>query len=139
MGTYKSKIYEEVQELDEERRDEYENLEVEESRLETLENASIQFNFLWCNISNPVKIILDSLSNSNASFVLYNSARIKKLLHTFDEYVTKGDYPPLPTADSISVDVLTELGEWELLFNFLIPYNDIIEECISTLRIHKLV
>jgi len=139
FSTYKSKIYEEVQELDEERCDEYENLKDKESRLKTLENASIQFNFLWCNISNPVKIILDSLSNSNASFVLYNSARIKKLLHTFDEYVTKGDYPPLPTTENISVDVLTELGEWELLFNFLIPYHDLIEECISTLRIHKLV
>ena len=139
LPNYKSKVYAAVKELDEERCDRYENLEVKESRLETLVNASTQFNFLWSNISNPVKINMDSPSNPNASFVLYNSARIKKLLLKFEEYVIKGDYPPLPTAENISVDVLTDLGEWELLFNFLIPYHDLIDECVSTLRIHKLV
>jgi len=136
---YKSKVQKEVKELDEERCDEFEDLEDKESRLESLVNAIIQFSFLWSNITNPVKIILTSPSNPNASFVLYNSARIKRLLNTFDEYVTKGDYPPLPSIENTSLDVLTETGEWELLFNFLLPYQDLLEECVSTLSVHKLV
>jgi len=137
--SYKSKVRKEVKELDEERCDEFEDLEDKESRLESLVNAVIQFSFLWSNISNPVKIILTSPSNPNASFVLYNSARIKRLLNTFDEYVTKGEYPPLPPIENTSLDVLTETGEWELLFNFLLPYQDLLEECVSTLSVHKLV
>jgi len=136
---YKSKVQKEVKELDEERCDEFEDLEDKESRLESLVNAIIQFSFLWSNITNPVKIIVTSPSNPNASFVLYNSARIKRLLNTFDEYVTKGDYPPLPPIENTSLDVLTETGEWELLFNFLLPYQDLLEECVSTLSVHKLV
>jgi len=132
-------VQKEVKELDEERCDEFEDLEDKESRLESLVNAIIQFSFLWSNITNPVKIILTSPSNPNASFVLYNSARIKRLLNTFDESVTKGDYPPLPPIENTSLDVLTETGEWELLFNFLLPYQDLLEECVSTLSVHKLV
>jgi len=139
FSNYKSKVHEEIKELDEERCDEHENVEKKERRLETLVEASIRFSFLGSNISNPVKIILSSSSNPNASFVLYNSARIKKLLDTFDECVLKGDYPPLPSRDKICYDGLTETGEWELLFNFLLTYSDIIEECVSTFSIHKLV
>jgi len=136
FSTYQSKVYEVVQLLDEERCDENEDIKVKEKRLDTLTTASIQFNFLGSNISNPVKI---AISNPNSNFVLYNSARIKKLLKTFEQHVKNGDYSPLPLREEINCEGLTEIEEWELLFNFLLPYCDIIEDCARTKSFHKLV
>eukprot|EP00092_Neocalanus_flemingeri_P033317 GFUD01036232.1.p1 GENE.GFUD01036232.1~~GFUD01036232.1.p1 ORF type:complete len:388 (+),score=109.05 GFUD01036232.1:1232-2395(+) len=134
--TYKEKVYEAVKQLDEERCDENEDIKDAEMRLETLTAASIQFSFLGSNISNPVKM---STSNPNSNFVLYNSARIKKLVRTFDQHVKNGDYSPLPPRADIKFEVLTEIEEWELLFNFLLPYGDILTECARSLSFHKLV
>jgi len=136
LSTYETKVYEAVKQLDEERCDENEDIKDKEMRLDTLTTATIQFSFLGSNISNPVKIMT---SNQNSNFVLYNSARIKKLINTFDLHVKNSDYPPLPSSDKIDFGSLTELEEWELVFNFLMPYCDILEECARTLSFHKLV
>jgi len=136
LSTYKTKVYEAVKLLDEERCDENEDIKDKEMRLATLKTAIIQFSFLGSNISNPVKIMI---SNQNSNFVLYNSARIKKLMSTFDLHVKNSDYPPLPSSDKIDFGCLTEIEEWELAFNFLLPYCDILEECARTLSFHKLV
>eukprot|EP00090_Calanus_glacialis_P024834 TRINITY_DN38551_c0_g1_i1.p1 TRINITY_DN38551_c0_g1~~TRINITY_DN38551_c0_g1_i1.p1 ORF type:complete len:386 (-),score=87.96 TRINITY_DN38551_c0_g1_i1:24-1181(-) len=136
LSRYQTKVYEAVKQLDEERCDENEDIKDKEKRLATLTTAIIQFSFLGSNISNPVKIMT---SNQNSNFVLYNSARIKKLLSTFDQHVKNKDYPPLPSSDQIGFGSLTEIEEWELLFNFLLPYCDILEECARTLSFHKLV
>jgi len=136
LSTYETKVYEAVKQLDEERCDENEDIKDKEMRLATLTTATIQFSFLGSNISNPVKIMT---SNQNSNFVLYNSARIKKLINTFDLHVKNSDYPPLPSSDKIDFGSLTELEEWELVFNFLMPYCDILEECARTLSFHKLV
>jgi len=136
LNTYKKKVYDAVRQLDEERCDENEDVKVAEIRLETLTTASIQFSFLGSIISNPVKI---QTSNPNSNFVLYNSARIKKILRTFDLHVKSGDYPPLPSREDINFEVLSEIEEWELLFNFLLPYCDVLSECVRSLSFHKLV
>lgn len=43
-----------------------------------------------------------------AAFVLYNVARLQKLLSTFDEQVLSDIYSPLPALDQIDFDVLKE-------------------------------
>jgi len=136
LAEHKRKVYEAVKQLDEERCEENEDVKITEIRLAALTAASLQFSFLGSNISNPIKI---SLNNPNSNFVLYNSARVKKLLRTFDQHVQNGDYPQLPHREKINFALLTEIEEWELLFNFLLPYCDVLSDCAKNLSFHKLV
>ena len=133
---YKEAVLEEMRTLDEERRDEAEEDVVTETRLGVLTSASIQFTFLGSNISNPVRI---QFNNQNSSFVLYNLARMKQILRTFDQCVARNEYPPLPSSQNINFELLSEPEEWEMMFNFVLNYQNVIQECCRTLSLHKLV
>ena len=133
---FKEAVMEEMRSLDEERRDETEDDSVTENRLGVLTSSSIQFTFLGSNISNPVKI---QFNNQNSSFVLYNLARMKQILRTFDQCVARNEYPPLPSSQNINFDLLSEPEEWEMMFNFVLNYQNVIQECCRTLSLHKLV
>ena len=133
---YRRLVLEDLKTLDEERRDESESQTETESRLAALVEASIQFSFLATNISNPVKL---QTSNPSSNFVLYNLARMKQILRTFDQLVASGHYPQLPEMKKIDFNLLTEPEEWELMFNFLLSYQDVVADCSSSLSVHKLV
>jgi len=133
---FKERVYNSIEQFDDERCDSNEDGMTKEKRLSSLTNACIQFNFLGSNISNPVKI---RTSNANSSFVLYNSARIKKLLTTFQEYVNDGSYSKLPEKENINFELLSETEEWELFYNFVIPFSDVLSDCLVAFSFHKLV
>jgi len=134
--SFEADVYDTIKVLDDERCDENEDAASRCRRLSKLTFASIQFSFLGSNISNPTKIMK---SNPNSNFVLYNSARIKRLLSTFNQSVEMGTYPPLPLVDSLDFGNLNEVEEWELLFNFILPFPDVLLECSRLLSFHKLV
>jgi len=134
--SFESDVYDTIKVLDDERCDENEDTASRSRRLSKLTFASIQFSFLSSNISNPTKIMK---SNPNSNFVLYNSARIKRLLTTFNQSVEMGTYPSLPLVDSLDFGNLNEVEEWELLFNFILPFPDVLLECSRLLSFHKLV
>ena len=133
---FRRRVLREITALDEERRDESELEEETECRLATLVLANIQFSFLGTNISNPVKL---QTNNPNSSFVLYNLARMNQILRTFEQMVVAGQYPQLPEREKIDFNLLTEPEEWELMFNFLLSYQDVVRDCSSSLSVHKLV
>jgi len=151
----KEMILEEIRELDDERRDEYEDDEITEKRLSILVNSSLRFTFLGANISNPVQIISkaqklqktnlehSSLTNHNqsSSFVLYNLARMKKIIRTFDECVIRGEYPGLPSAQDLNLisSLISEPEEWELMFNFILNFQNVLSQCSKSLCLSKLV
>ena len=133
---YRSRVLLDLTVLDQERRDESESEVETESRLAALVEANIQFLFLATNMSNPVKL---QTSNPSSNFVLYNLARMKQILRTFDQLVVTGHYPQLPEMKKIDFHLLTEPEEWELMFNFLLSYQDVVTDCSKSLSVHKLV
>ena len=137
LDEFRRKTYEDILQLDEERRDEDEDEAVTEDRLQVLTEASLRFSLLGTDITKPVKV---QINNQSASFVLYNLARMKQLVRTFEAGVSRGDFPDLPSCVSdINLDLLSEPEEWELMFNFVLVYPDVLRECAQALSLHKLV
>ena len=122
--------------LDEERREESEEEKVTSTRLASLTQAFIQFAFLGSSISNTCRI---DFTSQRSSFVLYNNARMRRLLAAFDLQVGKGVYPSLPARDGINFGLLVEPEEWELMFNHLLVFQDLLQECSLGLSLHKIV
>ena len=134
---FRKKTHEDIRQLDEERRDEDEDETVMQDRLRILTEASIRFSLLGTDITKPVKV---QINNQSASFVLYNLARMNQLVRTFEAGVFRGDYPGLPSdVNDINLDLLSEPEEWELMFNFVLVYPDVLRECAQSLSLHKLV
>ena len=134
---FRRKTREDIRQLDEERREEDEDETVMEDRLRVLTEASIRFSLLGTDIIKPVKM---HTNNQSASFVLYNLARMKQLVRTFEAGVLRGDYPGLPSnVNDINLELLSEPEEWELMFNFVLLYPDVLRECAQSLSLHKLV
>ena len=108
LAGFRKMVQENIEALDEERRDDSEPVEETERRLAALVEANIQFSFLATNISQPVKL---QLTNPSSSFVLYNLARMKQMVRSFHQLVTSGRYPPLPSAQHIDFSLLVEPEE----------------------------
>jgi len=136
FSDYKKLVLEDLTTLDEERRDESEPEQETERRLTALVEANIQFQLLGSNISQPVKL---QTSKPSSSFVLYNLARMKQILRTFEQLVTVGHFPRLPAREHIDFTLLTEAEEWELMFTFLLSFPDVVTDCSRALSLHKLV
>ena len=131
------RVRENVGKLDEERRNEEEAVEVTLERRNKLKKAFLNFAFLSSSISNPVRI---NMQNQQSHFVMYNKARISRLLATFDEQVGRGIYPAVPTdLGQIDFSLLTEPEEWELVWVHLSRVEEVINHCSKVLSLHKLV
>ena len=130
---FRGQILETIKQLDAERRDDDEDVAEVEDRLRVLAASSLQFSLLGTNITQPVKL---QVHNQSSSFVLYNLARMKQLVRTFEAAVARGEYPEIA---EVNTDLLAEDEEWELFFDFLLSYPEVIEECCRTLSLHKLV
>lgn len=68
---------------------------------------------------------------SDASFMLYNYARIVQLLKAFS--CRKEKYGDILPIDEVEFTYLLEQEEWNIVFNALIPYQELIRE-ISSLQ-----
>ena len=133
LAEFTKRAYLAAKQLDDERCDPHEDCHSKQKRLETVVESSIQFNLLGSNITKPVQLVA---SNPNSNFVLYNSARVHQILSSFEE---NPDYPKLPLAADIDYGLLIETEEWELYFNFLLPFSDVLLDCVASSSLHKLV
>ncbi|XP_072017674.1 DALR anticodon-binding domain-containing protein 3-like [Amphiura filiformis] len=106
--------------------------------------AGIKFELLGMQLNNQVKLdVSDSKQNSSwpdsrdGVFVMYNYARLATLFSNYDQEVTNGTYPPLPSLTSIDFATLREDQEWGLLFNYVLQYpiilQDVYQEVMSNL------
>ncbi|XP_065701789.1 DALR anticodon-binding domain-containing protein 3 [Patagioenas fasciata] len=101
--------------------------------IDTLTAAAIRFEML--STAHRSQITLD-LENSNIStkgtksgaFVMYNCARLATLFDTYQRAVEQGTYPPLPPASELDFSCLREEGEWLLLFNYLLPFPEVLQQ-----------
>ena len=80
--------------------------------------AELQFQCLFKNIRQPITLVVSD--KSDASFVLYNNARIVQVFRAF-----KQNYDlDLPDINDIDFSALVESEEWDLVFHSVLPYVD---------------
>ncbi|KYQ46382.1 DALR anticodon-binding domain-containing protein 3 [Trachymyrmex zeteki] len=73
-----------------------------------------------------------SITNTRgASFALYNAARIATIITKHNEKVSCGDYPSLPDIKNVDFSQLQEEEEWELIYNFILGYPQMINDCLK--------
>ncbi|KAK7884625.1 hypothetical protein WMY93_027748 [Mugilogobius chulae] len=61
-------------------------------------------------------------------FVMYNCARLHTLFDSYERGVEKGLYPEIPDGSQLDFSALKEEGEWLLLFNYLIPFSELLDQ-----------
>ncbi|NXH36736.1 DALD3 protein, partial [Myiagra hebetior] len=101
--------------------------------IDTLTVAAIRFEML--STAHRSQITLDLENNSistkgtkSGAFVMYNCARLATLFDTFQRAVEQGTYPPLPPVSELNFSCLREEGEWLLLFNYLLPFPEVLQQ-----------
>ncbi|NXX36678.1 DALD3 protein, partial [Nicator chloris] len=101
--------------------------------IDTLAVAAIRFEML--STAHRSQITLDLENNSistkgtkSGAFVMYNCARLATLFNAFQRAVERGTYPPLPPASELNYSCLREEGEWLLLFNYLLPFPEVLQQ-----------
>ncbi|NXC79120.1 DALD3 protein, partial [Cercotrichas coryphoeus] len=101
--------------------------------IDTLTVAAIRFELL--STAHRSQITLDLENNSistkgtkSGAFVMYNCARLATLFSAFQRAVEQGTYPPLPPVSELNFSCLREEGEWLLLFNYLLPFPEVLQQ-----------
>ncbi|XP_068010303.1 DALR anticodon-binding domain-containing protein 3 isoform X1 [Melanerpes formicivorus] len=95
--------------------------------------AAIRFEMLSTAHRSQLTLDLEDSSIStkgtkSGAFVMYNCARLATLFGTYQQAVERGTYPPLPPASELNYSCLREEGEWLLLFNYLLPFPEVLKQ-----------
>ncbi|XP_065605793.1 DALR anticodon-binding domain-containing protein 3 [Cyrtonyx montezumae] len=101
--------------------------------IDTLTVAAIRFEMLSTAHRSKITLDLEDSSIStkgtkSGAFVMYNCARLATLFDTYQRAVEQGTYPPLPPASELKFSWLREEGEWLLLFNYLLPFPEVLQQ-----------
>ncbi|NXH13591.1 DALD3 protein, partial [Bucco capensis] len=101
--------------------------------IDTLTVAAIRFELLSTAHRSQITLDLGDSSIStkgtkSGAFVMYNCARLATLFDTYQRAVEQGMYPPLPPASELKYSCLREEGEWLLLFNYLLPFPEVLQQ-----------
>ncbi|NXH52037.1 DALD3 protein, partial [Rhabdornis inornatus] len=101
--------------------------------IDTLTVAAIRFELLSTAHRNQITLDLENNSIStkgtrSGAFVMYNCARLATLFNAFQQAVEQGTYPPLPPVSELNFSCLREEGEWLLLFNYLLPFPEVLQQ-----------
>ncbi|KAL4705483.1 hypothetical protein ACJJTC_017343, partial [Scirpophaga incertulas] len=102
--------------------------------LSHLGEAAAAFELLQTKPSSAVKINFECSSagsSKGAAFVLYNCARLETLIRSFNSKVNEGVYPSLPKFEDIDFSLLTHEEEWTLVFNYIMGFPLLLENCVT--------
>jgi hypothetical protein len=98
-------------------------------RTKMIASSEMQMLLLSKNIDRPVNLPnLESGSNtpSDASFILYNYARITQLVYSFK--CQKQKYGEILPLKNVEFSYLREPEEWNIVFDVILPYQELITE-----------
>ncbi|CAL1605910.1 unnamed protein product [Knipowitschia caucasica] len=96
--------------------------------------ATVRFELLSTVHTSPVTLDVHregSVSTKGPRggvFVMYNCARLHTLFDSYERGVEKGLYPEIPDGSQLDFSALKEEGEWLLLFNYLIPFSELLDQ-----------
>ncbi|KAK2165327.1 hypothetical protein LSH36_52g09055 [Paralvinella palmiformis] len=100
--------------------------------------------FLECVLNNELNLDMSQLDETQTNmdrrggvFVMYNYARLSNLFRKFETAVHEGFYQPLPDVSTLDFSLLREEQEWELMFNYVLVYPSLVQNCIEMLRNNK--
>ncbi|XP_015730525.1 DALR anticodon-binding domain-containing protein 3 [Coturnix japonica] len=101
--------------------------------IDILTVAAIRFEMLSTAHRSQITLDLEDSSIStkgtkSGAFVMYNCARLATLFDTYQRAVEQGTYPPLPPASELNFSCLREEGEWLLLFSYLLPFPEVLQQ-----------
>ncbi|KAF1488663.1 DALR anticodon-binding domain-containing protein 3, partial [Pygoscelis antarcticus] len=101
--------------------------------IDTLTAAAIRFEMLSTAHRSQVTLDLEDSSIStkgtkSGAFVMYNCARLATLFDTYQRAVERGTYPPLLPVSELNFSCLREEGEWLLLFNYILPFPEVLQQ-----------
>ncbi|KAM6256463.1 DALR anticodon-binding domain-containing protein 3 isoform 2-T2 [Porphyrio hochstetteri] len=101
--------------------------------IDALTVAAIRFEMLSTAHRSQITLDLEDSSIStkgtkSGAFVMYNCARLATLFDTYQRAVEQGTYPPPPPASELNFSCLREEGEWLLLFNYLLPFPEVLQQ-----------
>ncbi|TRY66864.1 hypothetical protein DNTS_033031, partial [Danionella cerebrum] len=108
--------------------------------IRVMTSATVRFELLSTVHSSPVT--LDVQRDSGVStkgprggvFVMYNCARLHTLFSSYEKGVEQGLYPEIPGGSELDFSALKEEGEWLLLFNYLIPFSELLDQSAQILE-----
>jgi len=106
--------------------------------LDKLGRAAVIIDLVEVKHTSPVQIVEDNNGCSKgAAFILYNCARIEIILETFNKRVGEGFYSELPSLVDVDLSKLAEEEEWELVYNYLGTFPDLIVKVLHDLEYGK--
>ncbi|XP_037540905.1 DALR anticodon-binding domain-containing protein 3 [Nematolebias whitei] len=102
--------------------------------IKVMTSATVRFELLSTVHTSPVTLDLQregSVSTKGPRggvFVMYNCARLHTLFDSYESGVERGLYPEIPEGSKLDFSALKEEGEWLLLFNYLIPFSELLNQ-----------
>ncbi|KOC60666.1 DALR anticodon-binding domain-containing protein 3 [Habropoda laboriosa] len=134
----KNKV-EELKELNEQKYFEAQEctMKAEDYFLEKIAQATVKFELLSAKPSRPVLIGCNFATDKSptntkgASFILYNAARITAIIDKYNDKRLRGEYPNLVHINDVDFSLLKQEEEWELVYNFIIGYQEMIKDCLK--------
>ncbi|KAM6928757.1 DALR anticodon-binding domain-containing protein 3 [Lycodopsis pacificus] len=102
--------------------------------IRVMTSATVRFELLSTVHTSPVTLDLQREGGVSTKgprggvFVMYNCARLHTLFDSYERGVEKGLYPEIPDGSQLDFSALKEEGEWLLLFNYLIPFSELLDQ-----------
>ncbi|XP_072305461.1 DALR anticodon-binding domain-containing protein 3 [Eucyclogobius newberryi] len=102
--------------------------------IRVMTSATVRFELLSTVHTSPVTLDVHregSVSTKGPRggvFVMYNCARLHTLFDGYERGVEKGLYPEIPDGSQLDFSALKEEGEWLLLFNYLVPFSELLDQ-----------
>ncbi|XP_048462469.1 DALR anticodon-binding domain-containing protein 3 isoform X1 [Rhincodon typus] len=111
--------------------------------ISSMTSATIRFELLATAHRSPVNLDLTQAVNistkgtKSGAFVMYNCARLATLFDHFNKSVQQGLYPKFPETSQLNFSALQEEGEWLLLYNYVIPFQEVLCQTTQSLSSTK--
>lgn len=102
--------------------------------IKVMTSATVRFELLSTVHTSPVTLDVQREGGVSTKgprggvFVMYNCARLHTLFDSYERGVEKGLYPEIPEGSQLDFSFLKEEGEWLLLFNYLVPFSELLDQ-----------
>uniref|UniRef100_A0A8C5TKM5 DALR anticodon binding domain containing 3 n=1 Tax=Malurus cyaneus samueli TaxID=2593467 RepID=A0A8C5TKM5_9PASS len=113
--------------------------------IDTLTVAAIRFEMLSTahrsQVGQQLNNSISTKGTKSGAFVMYNCARLATLFDSFERAVEQGEHQlhhhPLTATPQATGASLGTMGEWLLLFNYLLPFPEVLQQTSQNSLYHQ--